>query len=214
MDRGTVALAFVPGATVLLGALGCGVRETPVPTRGSPWRICCGGGRAPVATLRRRRHPRRDSPRGPTARAALRRSGTTTQPNAPKPVASAKCARSLGTSPSPAIRLLAPLHSPPIARVRLGHACAARADRRRLAFTRTTAPRVARSARGRPAAASAWAPRSHRPAPTPDRTRSKRRRGAPRCRTSVRAGRAAQRTTNPSKARPVRLHAWHPTKCR
>ena len=159
---------------------------------GSPWRNCCGDPRAGTGCV--------DAYHGLAERTEARRSG--------------ECARSLGASTSPAIRLLAPLHSPPIARVRLGHACAARADRRRLAFTRTTVTRVARSARGRPAAASAWASRSHGPAPTPDRTRSKRRRGAPRCRTSVRADRAARRTTNPRQARPVRLHAWHPTKCR
>lgn len=54
----------------------------------------------------------------------------------------------------------------------------------------------------------------HQLRPMPDRTRSKRRRGAPRCRPSVYADPARERTTNQRKVRAVRLHAWHPTKCR
>jgi hypothetical protein len=160
--------------------------------RPDPWdplgEIFCGGGRAPVAALRRRRHPRRDSPRGPTARAELRRRrsqrtalhddrrvGKVRAPHPPVPA----------TATRPAV---APLRRRS-ARIRPVDACAARTDSHCGEHERgLTVPRVARSARGRPAAASAWAPRSRGSAPMPDRTRSKRRRGAPRCRTSVHEG--------------------------
>lgn len=204
---------MVPGRPFCCGLWAVVCARRLARTVGSPWRNCCGGGRAPVAALRRRRHPRRDSPRGPTARTALRGTRTTAPPPAPKPVVAAKCASPLPLEPAapPAPRGLFPS---PIARVHLGHACAACADRLRLAHVHHVPP-VARSARGRPAAASAWAPRSISSAPCPTARAASGEGVLPdAARACTPTQPASAPRTEPQKVRAVRLYAWHPTKCR
>ena len=208
VDRGAVARAWCLGDRF---AVGCGVRETLGATRGIPGEIAAGvavrlslrsGAGVTPAEIRR------GDPR-PAPRCVVR---------VPRP-------RRLHRSPSWRPSARTPLHgrqrlplarcglSPsPIARVHLGHACAARADRRRLAHAHHV-PRVARSARGRPAAASAWAPRSISSAPCPT-ARAASGEGvlpdAARACTPTRAQSSPEAAT----VRAVRLHAWHPTKCR
>ena len=196
VDRGTVARAWCLGDRF---AVGCGLWAVVCARRvartvGSPWRNCCGGGRAPVAALRRRRPPRRDSPGDPRP--------------APRCVVRVPRPRRLHRSPSRRQSARTPLHgrqrlplarcglSPsPIARVHLGHACAARANRLRLA---PRAPRRPCSSfgTGTPRRRLCVGAAIHQLRPMPDRTRSKRRRGAPRCRTSVYTDPARERTTN------------------
>lgn len=193
-------------------AVGCGVRETLGANRGIPlakllrgWPCACRCAPAPAS-------PPQRFAGGPTARAALRGTRTTAPPPAPKPVAAAKCANSpsIGTSRAtgaPRSLSVADRERPPRPCV-----CRVRRPPRPRAHAHHV-PRVARSARGRPAAASAWAPRSISAAPCPT-ARAASGEGvlpdAARACTPTRAQSSPEAAT----VRAVRLHAWHPTKCR